>query len=256
MAAAACASRNPCRLKKAITRRRTRSVSAARSPWVSGLAGRNAGGQSGPCDPGRKTPSVTAACRWAWRLSPAPRPSSTASFTTPRSSPSKAEATACGTGSAMIQSPDPCRPKTQNRPARRPAIVGPNQPQTPMMQPIRPLRPDHAPCQQNRIRRFFCSIPPTRWPVLGADEWPVLARRMTHATQTPEEPNKVRLPGVAEGSDLDRPPVSAFSSQAPSRSRWHMLPRDRWRSCQWRTTSSGLLTPVADTIPSRTNQHY
>ena len=37
MAAAACALRNPCRLKKAITRRRTRSVSAARSPWVSGL---------------------------------------------------------------------------------------------------------------------------------------------------------------------------------------------------------------------------
>ena len=40
MSAAACASRNPCRLNKVITRRRTRSVSAAKSAVVSGLAGR------------------------------------------------------------------------------------------------------------------------------------------------------------------------------------------------------------------------
>ena len=38
-----------------------------------GLAGRKAGGPSGPCGPGRKTPSVTAAWRWAWRLSPEPK---------------------------------------------------------------------------------------------------------------------------------------------------------------------------------------
>jgi hypothetical protein len=63
MSAAAWASRNPCRLKNAITRRRTRSVSAVRSAAVSGRVGRKAGGPSGPCGPGRKTPSVTAACR-------------------------------------------------------------------------------------------------------------------------------------------------------------------------------------------------
>ena len=38
-----------------------------------GRTGRNAGGPSGPCDPGRKTPSVTATCRWAWRLSAEPK---------------------------------------------------------------------------------------------------------------------------------------------------------------------------------------
>ena len=73
MSAAAAASSRPLRLNQRITRRRTRSVSAARSPWVSGRAGRNAGGPSGPCGPGRKTPSVTAAWRWAWRLSPEPK---------------------------------------------------------------------------------------------------------------------------------------------------------------------------------------
>jgi len=52
MSVAACASRNPCRLNQPITRRRTRSVSVARSSWVSGLAGWNAGGPSGPCGPG------------------------------------------------------------------------------------------------------------------------------------------------------------------------------------------------------------
>ena len=47
------------------------------------------------------------------------------------------------------------------------------------MQPIRPLQPDHAACQQDRIRRSFHPVSPTWWPVLDADEWPVLARRMT-----------------------------------------------------------------------------
>ena len=43
------------------TRRRTRSVSAARSAWVIGRAGRNAGGPSLPASAagGTKTPSVT-----------------------------------------------------------------------------------------------------------------------------------------------------------------------------------------------------
>jgi len=39
VSAAAAASSRPLRLNQPITRRRTRSVSAARSPWVSGLAG-------------------------------------------------------------------------------------------------------------------------------------------------------------------------------------------------------------------------
>jgi hypothetical protein len=46
---------------------------AAKSAAVSGRVGRNAAGPSGPAGSSRKTPSVTTACRWAWRLSPEPK---------------------------------------------------------------------------------------------------------------------------------------------------------------------------------------
>ena len=74
MSAAAAASRRPARLNHRITRRRTRSVSAARSAWVIGRAGRNAGGASHPASAaaGTKTPSVTHAWRCTWRLSADP----------------------------------------------------------------------------------------------------------------------------------------------------------------------------------------
>ena len=54
-----------------ITRRRTRSVSAARLAWLIGRGGRNAGGASRTACPAgsTKTPSVTQAWRCTWRLS-------------------------------------------------------------------------------------------------------------------------------------------------------------------------------------------
>jgi hypothetical protein len=55
MSAAASASRNRCMRNHRTTRRRTFSVSAARSAWVIGRAGRNA---AGPSPAGTKTPSV------------------------------------------------------------------------------------------------------------------------------------------------------------------------------------------------------
>jgi len=58
MSAAACESRKPFRLNQRITRRRTFSVSVARSSAVSDRVGRNTGGPSGL---GMKTPSVTQA---------------------------------------------------------------------------------------------------------------------------------------------------------------------------------------------------
>ena len=50
-------------------------MSAARSAWVIGRAGRNAGGASHPASAaaGTKTPSVTQACRWTWWLSAEPK---------------------------------------------------------------------------------------------------------------------------------------------------------------------------------------
>jgi hypothetical protein len=63
MSAAAAASSSRCMRNHRITRRRTRSVSAARSAWVIGRAGRNAGGASVPASAaaGTKTPSVAEA---------------------------------------------------------------------------------------------------------------------------------------------------------------------------------------------------
>ena len=65
MSAAAVASSRRVSLNHRITRRRTRSVRAARSAWLIGRAGRNAGGVShrAPSAGGTKTPSVAHTCR-------------------------------------------------------------------------------------------------------------------------------------------------------------------------------------------------
>ena len=70
MPGAAAASRKPRSLNHLTTRRRTRSVRAARSAAVIDRAGRNTGGASALC---RNTPSVTHACRWTWRLRAEPK---------------------------------------------------------------------------------------------------------------------------------------------------------------------------------------
>ena len=75
MSAAAAAASSRCMRNHRSTRRRTRSVSAARSAWVIGRAGRNAGGPSLPASAagGTKTPSVTQAWRCTWWLSAEPK---------------------------------------------------------------------------------------------------------------------------------------------------------------------------------------
>ena len=58
-----------------LARRRTRSVSAARSAWLIGRTGRNAGEASHPAPSaaGTKTPSVAHTCRCTWWLSAEPK---------------------------------------------------------------------------------------------------------------------------------------------------------------------------------------
>ena len=75
MSAAASTSSRRCMRNHRITRRRTRSVSAARSAWLIGRVARNAGGASPPASAaaGTKTPSVTHSCRCTWRLSAEPK---------------------------------------------------------------------------------------------------------------------------------------------------------------------------------------
>ena len=75
MSAAAAVSSRRVSLNQRITRQRTRSVSAARSAWLIGRAGRNAGGVShrAPSAGGTKTPSVAHTCRCTWRLSAEPK---------------------------------------------------------------------------------------------------------------------------------------------------------------------------------------
>ena len=63
MSLAASASISRCMRNHRTTRRRTFSVSVARSAWVIGRAGKNAGG---PSPVGTKTPSVAHACRCTW----------------------------------------------------------------------------------------------------------------------------------------------------------------------------------------------
>jgi hypothetical protein len=73
-AAAATSSRRASRNQR-ITRRRIRSVSAAKSAAVIGRAGRNVGAASLPAwsAAGTKTPSITQACRCTWWLSAEPK---------------------------------------------------------------------------------------------------------------------------------------------------------------------------------------
>jgi hypothetical protein len=75
MSAAAEASSRRVSLNQRITRRRTRSVSAARSAWLIGRAGRNTGGVSHRASSaaGTKTPSVAHTCRCTWWLSAEPK---------------------------------------------------------------------------------------------------------------------------------------------------------------------------------------
>ena len=75
MSAAAAESSSRCMRNHRITRRRTRSVSAARSAWLIGRAGRNAGEASHPAPSaaGTKTPSVAHTCRCTWWLSAEPK---------------------------------------------------------------------------------------------------------------------------------------------------------------------------------------
>jgi len=56
---------------------------------------------------------------------------------------------------------------------------------------IRPLQPDHAPCQQDRIRRFFLFVLP-----IG---WPVEARRITFASDSPRHAERSVLSSMAFG---------------------------------------------------------
>ncbi len=75
MSAAAVASSRRVSLNQRITRRRTRSVTVARSACVIGRAGRKAGGAQQPAPPaaGMKTPSVAHTCRCTWWFSAEPK---------------------------------------------------------------------------------------------------------------------------------------------------------------------------------------